>query len=262
MTTGVQVAGSALEHDLERQQATAGDDHRGQVRSPHRAVGRQHEIGRELPGERRDGGPEVGAAALLLALDQEFEVDREPPIALQERFRHQDRDQQRSLVVGSAARVQPLVPHRRLEGRRAPGPERLGRLHVVVAVDQDGRRGRGAQPLGCDHRMAAGRTDRNPLETGRAEPLGDEPRRQLDVRLVGRLGADARDRAKPAELLEMALERRRKIGLDLGAHRPPLTLSTWPVIQPAKSEAKNSTAWTTSSAVPRRRNGILPRSCR
>ena len=33
--------------------------------------------------------------------------------------------------------------------------------------------------------------------------------------------------------------------------------STWPVIQPAWSEAKNSTAWTMSSAVPSRRSAML-----
>ena len=41
-----------------------------------------------------------------------------------------------------------------------------------------------------------------------------------------------------------------------GAHLPPSTLSTCPVIQPAWSEAKNSTAAAMSSGVPRRFNAM------
>jgi hypothetical protein len=37
---------------------------------------------------------------------------------------------------------------------------------------------------------------------------------------------------------------------------PPLTLSVWPVIQLAWSDAKNSTAWTMSSGLPRRFSAI------
>jgi hypothetical protein len=38
--------------------------------------------------------------------------------------------------------------------------------------------------------------------------------------------------------------------------RPPLTLSTWPVMKSASGEAKNAIAPTTSSGVPSRRKGI------
>ena len=37
------------------------------------------------------------------------------------------------------------------------------------------------------------------------------------------------------------------------AHGPPITGSVWPVIQPARSEARNSTAWAMSSGIPSRR---------
>ena len=99
VTAGVQVPARALERDFEGEEAPARDDDRGQIRPPHGSVGREHEVGRELLGERCGGRLEVAAAALLLALDQEFEVDREPPSNREERLRHKDRDQHRPLVV-------------------------------------------------------------------------------------------------------------------------------------------------------------------
>ena len=43
-----------------------------------------------------------------------------------------------ALVVGGAARVEPAVAHGGLERRPDPLVERVGRLDVVVAVDQQG----------------------------------------------------------------------------------------------------------------------------
>jgi hypothetical protein len=57
------------------------------------------------------------------------------------------------LVVGRPARVDLAVADGRLEGRRLPQLERIDRLHVVVAVEEDGRRTLGAEPLGVDDGM-------------------------------------------------------------------------------------------------------------
>ena len=40
-------------------------------------------------------------------------------------------------------------------------------------------------------------------------------------------------------------------------HGPPITGSVWPVIQPARSDARNSTAWAMSSGLPSRRMAML-----
>ena len=102
-----------------------------------------------------------------------------------------------------------------------------------MAVDQDGRRRVRATPLRRDHGVARGRVQRNPIEARGGETVGDETGRPLDVRLVLGLRADARDRAEAAQLVDMPVEACRKMGLDVGVHRPPSTLSTWPVIHPA-----------------------------
>src|SRR5688572_19059094 len=55
-----------------------------------------------------------------------------------------------ALVVHGSARVDVAVSHRRLERRRRPELERLGWLHVIVAVHQDSRSFRCPAPL-ADH---------------------------------------------------------------------------------------------------------------
>ena len=58
-----------------------------------------------------------------------------------------------ALVVGRAARVDVAVAHGRLEGRRDPFIQRIGRLHVVMPVAQHGRLAGRVQPVGVDQRM-------------------------------------------------------------------------------------------------------------
>src|SRR5690606_23618652 len=89
-----------------------------------------------------------------------------------------------TLVVDGAARVHAPVAHVRLERRRRPQVERLRRLDVVVAVDENGRRAlTGTAPL-ADHRGMSARILDRRLETGGlhacAQPLG----RALHVGLV------------------------------------------------------------------------------
>ncbi len=62
--------------------------------------------------------------------------------------------EQLPLVVAGAAGVDALVLVPGLERRTDPLVERIGGLHVVVAVDQHGRRiGPGTHPLAGDDRV-------------------------------------------------------------------------------------------------------------
>ena len=104
-----------------------------------------------------------------------------------------------ALVVGGATGVQAAVAHGRLERWGGPLLQRVGRLHVVVAVDESGRCiGPGVQPVGV-HGGGAGRLE----DLGVLQPgVGQEPGAVLGARPhvggVGRVGADRRD-AQPAE---------------------------------------------------------------
>ncbi len=201
----VDVLGGSVQLDLALGEAAhAGADGRG-VLVPHAGVGDDHRVGGEPVRVLLGQGPEVRGAGLLLALDQQLEVDggggaagRGEVGADPERV-----EEHLALVVGRAASVHPAVADHRFE--RVGGPAVLagGGLHVVVAVDQDGR-GAGvlARPLGEDRRGAGGLPDlgdREPglLELG-AQPLGAAPYVPGVLRLRGD-GGDAQPRGQVVE---------------------------------------------------------------
>ena len=130
------------------------------------------------------------AATLLLALDQEAEVERRA--AGGERvFGRLQRGEVLALVVAGAPGEHRAVTDRRLEGRRDPFLERVGRLHVVVAVDRQQRLAGCAQPVGSHRRMAVAVLVERGVHAHRAEaldqPLGVAPA----VGGVAAQGADA-----------------------------------------------------------------------
>ena len=99
-----------------------------------------------------------------------------------------------ALVVGRAARVNLAVAHRRLERRRRPEIQRVDRLHVVVAVEEDRRLAWRVEPVAVDHRMARRVDQLHVLHAGAGERVSGPLRGAPHVR--GMLGkrADARDR--------------------------------------------------------------------
>ena len=99
--------------------------------------------------------------------------------------------------------------------------------------------------------MTAGFDDLDPLEAGARQPVRDELRRRADAVAKRRIGADAWDAAERLEVVQRFVGMRGEIGFD-GAHLPPSTLITWPLIQPAKSDAKNITIAAMSSGEPSR----------
>ena len=74
----------------------------------------------------------------LFAFDEKAKVHRR----FAGRFDRLQEAEDLALVVGRAARVETTAAHRRLERRRGPLAERIGRLHIVMAVNQQGGRAR------------------------------------------------------------------------------------------------------------------------
>ena len=120
------------------------------------------------PGSRSMNWFQVLAADLLFALDHELELQRQLAGGLDPGLGAFDVREHLPLVVGRAAGVEVAVADRRLEGRRDPLVERIGRLHVVVAVDQHRRRAGHRRRLGIDDRMA-GRLDQFDREASAGE---------------------------------------------------------------------------------------------
>ena len=137
-------------------------------------------------------------ARLLLALEDVADVDREATARREDgRGRHQV-EVDLALVVGGAAAEHPPSVHDRLERRRRPEVQRVDRLDVVVAVDQDGRRALGMQPIAVDDGMAGRLGDLDVLEADPShrirQPLGG-------ASAVDGMRRDAGDARDPEELL-------------------------------------------------------------
>jgi hypothetical protein len=103
-------------------------------------------------------------------------------------------------VVHRSASEDLSVAHGWLERRRCPQLERLRRLDIVVAVDENGRRAGRVPPLADDNRVAGGRIDlrrHTDFVEGCIHPLRRAPR----VGVVVRLRAHARDAEKLEQLV-------------------------------------------------------------
>ena len=106
-----------------------------------RAVGGDHQVD---VGEQGAVGAhavaDMGAAYLFLALQQDDDVAGQAAGDRQPRLDRQKLGQMLPLVVAHAPPPDAAVAYFRLEWRRYPGFQRIGRLHVVVAVEQRRRR--------------------------------------------------------------------------------------------------------------------------
>src|SRR5215467_2612379 len=105
-----------------------------------------------------------------------------------------------AFVVGGAASEEIAVADGGFKRWRGPEVERLGWLHVVVAVKKDRGLTRSLKGLGIDERMQAGGNGLNGLEPRCAQMVADPASGALDVRLVLALCADTGDSQKFAQL--------------------------------------------------------------
>ena len=93
---------------------------------------------------------QTGAVALLAALKEELEVDRQLAVFAHVELRRAQVRAQRALVVGRSAAVHFAVDDGGFEGRCAPAGKVAHGLHVVVRVNQDGFLGRIVAERTCD----------------------------------------------------------------------------------------------------------------
>src|ERR1019366_2965080 len=96
-----------------------------------------------------------------------------------------------AFIVRRAASVNVAVAHGRLEGRAVPFFQRIGRLHVVVAVAQHGGVAGRVHPIRIDERMLGGGDDLDILHAYVTQAVGDETRGALDIVAVLGQRADA-----------------------------------------------------------------------
>ena len=204
----MQVERRTLQGDLAVAHAAQPRGDARRIDVPHIGVADQREIGRERLLVGSEERFEVGAADLLLALQQHGHRGGNAAADLLPGAQRLDEHHQLSLVVDGAARndARRHADLRQSADRTAGCPklERIRRLHIVVPVEQDTRRLRagGAGMMPEHDRMPGSRLDRD-LESKTCklvtEPLG----RLLHIRLMHGLRADAGN----AQQLEQAFAR-------------------------------------------------------
>ena len=156
----VEVRARAGDDEVEPDEPARSDRQRRLARSPHRPVGRHDEVGPEPIAVLAQEAGEAGAADLLLALEEEADVERKLAALGQKRLRHQDRDQQ----AGPCRRWR----HARRSARRARSARTAGsptRPRSRAAGRRSGRtRGSSVCPAGraTHRRRRAGRPSRRP----------------------------------------------------------------------------------------------------
>ncbi len=147
----MQIAAGAGDHHLEagKPPQLRGDGRR--VLVPLAGVADERQVRLHLLAVLGEEARQRRRAAFLLALEQHGDGERQPARHLLPGARRLQEGHQLALVVLRAARhdhlaVGLVVGDARLERRRLPQLQRIGRLHVVVAVEQHVRRRLAARP--------------------------------------------------------------------------------------------------------------------
>ncbi len=148
-------------------------------------------------------------ADLLVALEEEAQVHRQPAGGLDPGFGRLEMHEELALVVADAAGVDAALLVARLEGRADPLVIGVCRLDVVVAIHQHGRCvGAGMEPIAGDDRMMGGLVDGRVLDTDArhfgCDPLC-RPAHLAGAIGIGRHGLDAQELVELVEVLGVVL---------------------------------------------------------
>ncbi len=167
---------------------------------------------------------------LLVTLEEEAEVERQPARATQPGLGRLEVHEELALVIARSARIQDVVLVARLERRPYPLVQRVGRLDVVVAVDERGRGvGTGVQPIGGHDRVAAGIGDGDVLGADAGQLVGDPLRRPSHVVTTGRIGTDRGDAQELVEAGEVLVGVLAQVGE--GGVNAAFSGCHWPIIR-------------------------------
>ena len=213
----VQVAVGGADDDLlAHQPAQLGGDG-GAAVGIHPRVADQREVGGKLGGIGLEEGHEIWRAALLLALEKEREPGGQRAVGGFPRPAGLDEGHQLALVVRRAAaadhRAVGRVLDHRIEGVAGPEPDRVHRLHVVMAVEQQPPRPRAVRRGPRHHHRVARRLSHLGRKSQRRklvpQPAGGAPHLGRIDR-IGRDRGDAQERLEPVQRRRLSRVERRK----------------------------------------------------
>ena len=163
----------------------------GQARREHLGVADHGRVALQASGIGLDERLDDIAADLLLAFDHELHVDRELAVLAQEPLDRLDQNDDLSLIVGGAARVNVVAANFRFERSGFPFIQWVRRLHVIVAVAEHRRLASCLQPLGIHQRIPVAFDKLRVRDAGLDYGVTDPFRRATDIRGVVGVRADA-----------------------------------------------------------------------
>jgi hypothetical protein len=183
----------------------------GHARVEVRRVGEHDEVGRHHVLVLVEELAEVLGADLLFPLDDELDVARNAAGGLQVAGDRRHVRHHAGLVVGGAAAIEASLALRGLERGREPFLGAPGRLHVVVPIQEDGRRVRLLDPVAVDVGVDARDLQHlHVLDAGPAHDLGRGLGRAAHLLRRKALRGDARNprqvHERRLELLEMLVQ--------------------------------------------------------
>ncbi len=247
----------ALDLDLPvRDPAQPVGDGRRAVVVLHVRVGHDAHVGGEEVRVRLDELGHRLADVLLVAFEHDPQVDGQVADALQPRLGGAEVHVQLPLVVPAATGVHDVVLVPRLERRTDPLLQRINRLDVVVAVDQDGGLVRsGVEPVGGDHRVAAGLGQPRVLETDGRERVRDPLRGPHHFIVPGGIRADrfhAQELVQAAQVLIGVLAEVGEcaLGLRAACRACPRMIGARPQPRAPKTKSRNRTSATAGTKAP------------
>ena len=174
---GMQVAVGAGDDDLLADQAAQHGGDRRYAVFEHVGVADQGDVGAQLVAVGVEERAQARSAALLLAFEQHRDPHRIPPVGRPDRPQRLQEGHDLALVVRSAAGGDAAfgagvgggsVDQHRLERSAVPQRQRIDRLHVVMAVEQDVR-SFGRRTVVRDHDRQAGCLAHAGLEAERGQ---------------------------------------------------------------------------------------------
>jgi len=138
INAGVQIGPGAAHFELGVDHAAQAHTKRGQPRRKELGVRDERKVGLEVGGLGGDVRFDRLASYFLFALEEDAHIEWQRAVGCQQRFQCLNLGHHLAFVVDRAARVDVAIALRGLEGRRKPLVERVGRLHIVVAVNEHG----------------------------------------------------------------------------------------------------------------------------
>ena len=208
----MQVGRRPPDEDLQVAEAFEAVGDRRHVDAELAAIGDEDDITGQPVELFADERVEVGAADLFFAFAEDLDIAGKLSVHLPRGLDALDEGVELALVIGGAAGEEVSIPLRWFKRRTLPLIVGVRWLHIVVSVDQDGRRAGSLQAFTVDDGVPIGFEDFG-FQPGLRHQLAHTPGAISDLSCKLRVRADARDLQQLDELLQVQLFTLINIGL-------------------------------------------------